>query len=89
MKVLLIATALAIGLFVLDRVLVWCELRGWITYRLTPRPTSSFRGAAGHAMLNLDVFFQPQGRHVVEMKVDQEVRREVDDESGDGDARGA
>ena len=67
----------------LDRLLVWCELQGWITYRLTPRPTRSFRGAAGHALLNLDAFFQPQTRHAVEMRIEDEVRR-TDDEAGAG-----
>ena len=72
--------ALAIGL---DRLLVWCELQGWITYRLTPRAARSFRGAAGHALLNLDAFFQPQTRHVVEMRLADAVRRS-DDETGAG-----
>lgn len=75
---------IAIGLAALgvavDRALVWCELQGWITYRLTPRPSGGFRGAAGHALLNLDALFQPQNRHVIEMRIDEAVRRADDDE---------
>jgi hypothetical protein len=82
--VLMVLAALALGLVVVDRLLVWCELRGWITWRLTPRPTRSFRGAAGNALLNLDALFQPQTRHVVEMRIDQQVHREADDQGGDG-----
>jgi hypothetical protein len=74
------------GGFAVDRLLIWCELQGWITWRLTPRPEHSFRGAAGHALLNLDAFFQPQTRHVVEMHIDAEVRRS-DDEASDGSTR--
>ena len=87
MTLVWIALAVATSLVVIDRVLVWCELHGWITYRLTPRPTRSFRGAAGHALLNLDAFFQPQTRHVVEMRVDADVRR-ADDEARAGKAPG-
>ena len=28
-------------LWLVDRVLIWCELRGWIYYRLSPRPRTS------------------------------------------------
>jgi hypothetical protein len=81
-------SAISIGLvilaafWVLDRLLVRAELRGWITYRLTPRPTRSFRGSAGDAMLGLGVFFNPGGRHVQEMKQEAELHREADDEAG-------
>lgn len=84
MSLLWIALGAVAAAFAIDRVLVWCELQGWITYRLTPRPTRSFRGAAGHALLNLDALFQPQTRHVVEMRMDQEVRREDDDAGAGG-----
>jgi hypothetical protein len=78
-----IALAAIVSAIVIDRLLLWCELQGWVTYRLTPRPRHGFRGPAGHALLNLDVFFQPQTRHVIEMRVDEEVRRS-DDEAGSG-----
>ncbi len=80
---LLIALGTIALAIVIDRLLIWCELQGWITYRLTPRPTRSFGGAAGHALLNLDAFFQPQTRHVIERRVDEVVRRH-DDEAGSG-----
>lgn len=41
------------------RLLVTCELRGWITYRLTPRPTGSLRRRAGDVLLGIDVFTNP------------------------------
>jgi hypothetical protein len=80
-----IVLAAVAAVIAIDRLLVWCELQGWITYRLTPRPTSSFRGAAGNALLNLDAFFQPQTRHVVEQRLDEAVRRsDADAGSGKG-----
>jgi hypothetical protein len=81
---ILIGLALVAGVWALDRLLVGAELRGWITYRLTPRPTRSFRGSAGDAMLGLDVFYNPGGRHVQEMKQDAELHREADEEAGGG-----
>jgi hypothetical protein len=45
----LVALAAAL-LYLGDRVLIWCELRGWIRYRLSPRPSWRRRigpGAAG------------------------------------------
>jgi hypothetical protein len=82
MRIVALGTAILIGLWLLDRLLIWCELRGWITYRLTPRPEHSFRKAAGHAMLNLDVFYHPNARHVVELHQEAAIHREEDDEGG-------
>ena len=73
-----IAAAVVLGLFLLDRFLCWCELRGWIYYRLTPRQKHAF-GAAAFQVESL----QPEKRHVYEMKQAAEVYRESDDDGGD------
>jgi hypothetical protein len=55
----LVALAVLV-LYLLDRILVWCKLRGWIRYRLSPRVLAGRRsigaGAAGtiYDMLNED-----------------------------------
>ena len=65
--------------YLLDRLLCWCELRGWIYYRLTPRQRRAF----GAAAFQIESLLQPQKRHVYEMKQAAEVYREADDEGGD------
>jgi DNA transformation protein len=65
-------------LFAVDRVLIWCELRGWIAYRLTPRP----RHAIGNALLAVEEFYRPTRRHVIEIQHDGAIWREDDDEGG-------
>ena len=74
---------LAILIWIVDRVLLWCELRGWISYRRMPRA----RHAWGNAVLGLDALLQPERRHVIELKQDLEIHREEDDEAGDGQRR--
>jgi hypothetical protein len=55
---------LALAAWLIDRVLVACELRGWIVYRLTPRPRHEMRRAAGAALIGVDGLFRPAARHV-------------------------
>jgi hypothetical protein len=74
---------LALVAWLADRALVACELRGWITYRLTPRPQHEIRRAAGSALVGLDGLFRPAARHIVGVTREAAVHREAD-ESGDG-----
>jgi hypothetical protein len=71
-------------LFVVDRVLIWCELRGWISYRLSPRPVHT---AIGNTLLAIEEMYRPSRRHVIEMRLEDAVRREEDDD-GAGRAGG-
>jgi hypothetical protein len=71
--------AVVVGLFLLDRSLCWCELRGWIYYRLTPRQQRAF----GAAAFQVESLLQPEKRHVYEMKQAAEIYREAED---DGDS---
>jgi hypothetical protein len=80
-------TAAAAGLWLVDRILVACELRGWIAYRLSPRPRHEFRRAAGSALVGLDGLFRPAARHVAAVTREAAVHREADAE-GDGPSPG-
>ena len=80
------AVVTALG-WAIDRILVACELRGWITYRLTPRPQHEIRRAAGSALVGLDGLFRPAARHVTEVTLSAAVHREVDDEGDGGPSR--
>ncbi len=77
MNLIPLLALLAIAIWIVDRILLWCELRGWMTYRRTPR----VHHAWGSAVLGLDVLLQPERRHVIELKQDGEVYREEDDEA--------
>jgi hypothetical protein len=74
-----VASAIAVGLFLLDRFLCWCELRGWICYRLTPRQQRAF----GAAAFQVESLLQPEKRHVYEMMQAAEIYREADEDGGD------
>jgi hypothetical protein len=67
----------------IDRVLVACELRGWILYRLSPRPRHEMRRAAGSMLIGIDGLFRPAARHVAAVTREVAVHREGD-EAGDG-----
>ena len=66
---------LAVGLFVLDRILLWVESRGWIYYRRT-KPG---RGAATYHLLEWNAVLDPTMRQVQEERI-REKREE--EESG-------
>lgn len=80
LPLLLLAGLVAAG-FMVDRLLLWMERRGWILYRgLRPEP----RGL-GPAFLEVQRILEPGARHVLEEKVR---RREQDDDEGGPDAAG-
>jgi hypothetical protein len=74
---------LAAAGWALDRILIACELRGWIFYRLTPRPRHEMRRAAGSMLIGVDGLFRPAARHVATVTREAAVHRE-EDEGGDG-----
>jgi hypothetical protein len=69
-------SGLAVGLFLLDRLLLLLEARGWIYYRRN-KPG---RGASSYHLLEWTSVIDPTQRQVMEERVKEE-RRE--DESGD------
>jgi hypothetical protein len=66
-----------------DRALIACELRGWILYRLTPRPRHEMRRAAGSTLIGIDGLFRPAARHVATVTRQAAVHRDGSDQ-GDG-----
>jgi hypothetical protein len=79
---------LAAAGWAIDRALVACELRGWILYRLTPRPRHEMRRAAGSMLIGVDGLFRPAARHVATVVREAAVHRDGD-EGGDGRQSGA
>lgn len=79
----LVLGGLGVALWVLDRLLVWCELRGWIYYRLTPRPV---RQSLGNALMSVEAFYRPTKQHAIELLQDVHVIREDDGDAAGGDS---
>jgi hypothetical protein len=71
-----LVAAFVAAAFLIDRILLWMERRGWIFYR-TIRPDSR---NVGPAFLEVQSLFEPGVRHVLEEKMQQ--REEEDDEGG-------
>ena len=65
-----------IGLFLLDRVLLWAEDQGWIYYRVN-KPG---RGASSYHLFEWNAAFDPKMEQVQEEMVKEEKQ---EDESGD------
>ena len=73
--VALVVLVVVVG-YLLHRVALWAERRGWIFYRRRGRP-----GAASNALLELDAIWKPEMQHVIEQRA-IEADHEVDDDSG-------
>ena len=69
-------TDFLVGLFILDRILLWIESKGWIYYRRT----KAGRGAATYHLLEWSSTLDPSMRQA-QVEMVREERRE--DESGD------
>jgi hypothetical protein len=65
-----------VGLFFLDRVLLWAEARGWIYYRVN-KPG---RGASTYHLFEWNAAFDPTMRQVQEEMVKE---KKEEDEAGD------
>ena len=76
MKYMLIGSIAIIGLYLLDKLALWAEQRGWIYYRYK----RCSRTAIGNAMLELQTIVEPSKRYVVEER--KKIRKDEKD-SGD------
>ncbi len=77
MKLLVVLLTIAIFLVLLDRLLLYCERRGWIFYRKKkPSP-----GTAASAFLEVHSLIEQGKKHVVEIQKEQV--HEEDDKSGE------
>jgi hypothetical protein len=84
MKIILVLAGLVLTAFLVDRLLLWMEWRGWIDYRRT-YPGRIDPGAVGPAFLAIQGLLEPDKRHAAE---EQTARRtERDDLGGTGDGK--
>ena len=80
-KWLLWAAGIAAAVFLVDRLLLWMERRGWIDYRRT-YPGRMNVGQVGPAFLGVQALFQASARHALEERT--ALRTERDNSGGDG-----
>ena len=79
MKVLLVLAGIALLVFLVDRLLLWLEWRGWIDYRRT-YPGRFESGQVGPAFLAIQGLLEPEKRHAAEEQTAARTERE---EAGD------
>ncbi len=76
MRWTLISLAVVFGAFILDRLLLWVEDRGWIYYRKRKPNITSL----STALFQMQAIVQPEKQHIVEQKLEI---KEDEDEDGD------
>lgn len=81
MKTVLVLLAGVCALWLLHRVALWMEDRGWIYWTRS----RGYSTRAGNALLEVQELLEPQKRHVIEMKRDNRPER---DDKGDGGPEG-
>jgi len=84
MTLVLVLAAVALGAFLVDRLLLWMERRGWVDYRRT-YPGRMNPGQVGPAFLAIQGLLEPDKKHAA----DEQTRlRTETDATGDGDGSG-
>ena len=77
----LLVAALAVGVVLVDRLLLWMEWRGWIDYRRT-NPGRMNPGQVGPAFLAIQGLLEPDKKHAAEEQTRLRTER---DAQGDGE----
>lgn len=65
MRLLFVLAGVAVGVFAVDRLLLWLEWRGLIDYRRT-NPGRISAGQVGPAFLGIQALLEPEKRHAAE-----------------------
>ena len=77
MKLLFAITGLAVVVFLVDRLLLWMEWKGWIDYRRT-YPGRFNSGQVGPAFLAIQGLLEPEKRHAAEEQTAVRIERDED-----------
>ena len=75
-KLLIWGLGIAVGLLLLDRLLLWFESKGWLFYRRT----KNRGGGSLYHVLQMHSVFDPSVQEIIEVKYGEE---QTQDESGD------
>lgn len=85
MRLVLVLAGVVLAVFVVDRLLLWMEWRGWIDYRRT-YPGRIRGGPVGPAFLAIQGLLEPEKRHAAEQQTALRTER---DESGGAPPKGS
>ena len=77
MKLLLAVAGVAVAVFLVDRLLLWMEWRGWIDYRRT-YPGRFNAGQVGPAFLAIQGLLEPEKRRAAEEQTSERTERDED-----------
>lgn len=64
MGIFVTIVSIIVLMFILDRIFLWLERKGWLYYRYN-KPQG---GVIGNALLELHAFLNPSARNTIEMK---------------------
>jgi hypothetical protein len=76
MKLALILAGLVLAVFLVDRLLLWMERRGWIDYRRT-YPGRMNPGQVGPAFLSIQGLLEPDKKHAAEEQTRMRTERDA------------
>jgi hypothetical protein len=79
MKFVLVLAGLSVVVFLVDRLLLWMEWKGWIDYRRTD-PGHFNSGQVGPAFLAIQGLLEPEKRYAAEEQT--ALKTERDEEGG-------
>ena len=71
-KWVIVLGLIAVGVFFVDRLLLWFESRGWIYYRRI-KPKSG--GSSSFILSGLNAVFHPQAQYVIKAKKESKVEK--------------
>jgi hypothetical protein len=84
MTVVLVVAGLVLAVFLVDRLLLWMEWRGWIDYRRTD-PGRIHTGQIGPAFLAIQGLLEPDKKHAVAEQTRLRTERDARGDGGEGD----
>jgi hypothetical protein len=79
MKIILVLAGLVLAVFLIDRLLLWMEWRGWIDYRRT-YPGRIYPGQVGPAFLAIQGLLEPDKRHAADEQTALRTERDAQGE---------
>jgi hypothetical protein len=84
MTFVLVLAALVLAAFLVDRLLLWMEWRGWIDYRRT-NPGRINAGQVGPAFLAIQGLLEPDKKHAAAEQTRLRTERDARGDGGEGD----
>ncbi len=82
MHVVIWITGIVVALFVLDRLFLWFEAKGWVYWRKVKRKSSG-----GAALMTFNAVFDPSAHQAIEVREERILEEDEDDGDDDGERK--